>query len=85
LNSLSSGYRYEGEIADYRAHGKGTLFKIVDDADMPVAILTGNFENGILQTVIHESTSRKHSRQQLAEQLGSIEAATHVTTSASTR
>ncbi len=85
LNGLSSGYRYEGEIVDYRAHGKGAVFKMVDDTEMPVELLTGNFENGTLQTVIHESAGRKHSRQQLAEQLGSIEAATRVTVSASTR
>src|SRR5258708_3606356 len=85
LNGLSSGYRYEGEIVDYRAQGKGAVFKMVDDAEMPVESLTGNFENGILQTVIHESAGHKHSRQQLAEQLGSIEAANHVTASASTR
>ena len=85
LNGLSSGYRYEGEIVDYRAHGKGAVFKMVDDTEMPVELLTGNFENGMLQTVIHESAGRKHSRQQLAEQLGSIEAATRVPASASTR
>ena len=85
LNGLSSGYRYEGEIVDYRAQGKGTVFKIVDDAGMPAEILAGNFESGILQAVIRESARRKHLRQQLAEQLGSIEAANHVTTSASTR
>jgi len=85
LNGLSRGYRYEGEIVDYRGHGKGAVFKMVDDTEMPVELLTGNFENGTLQTVIHESSGRKHSRQQLAEQLGSIEAATRVPASASTR
>src|SRR5258708_11371163 len=77
LNSLSGGYRYDGEIVDYRAQGKGTLFKIADDAESPVEILAGNFENGILQTVIRESVRRKRSRQQVAEQLGSIEAVKH--------
>jgi hypothetical protein len=85
LNGLSGGYRYEGEIVDYRAQGKGAVFKVIDDADMPVEILAGTFEDGILQTVIRESSGRKHSRHQLAEQLGSVEAATHVTTFASTR
>jgi len=85
LNGLWSGYRYEGEIVDYRAQGRGTLFKIVDDAEMPVEILAGNFEKGILKTVNRESAPRKYSRQRLAELLGSIQAPSYVTTSASTR
>lgn len=71
LNGLRSGYRYEGEIVDYRAQGKGTLFKAVDNTET-----AGTFENGILQTDIRESTRRRHSRQQLADELGLIEAAT---------
>ncbi len=76
LNGLRSGYRYEGEIVDYRAHGHGTLFKIVEGTDKPVEVVTGKFENGILQALIRESSRRKHASRQLAQELGLVEAAT---------
>jgi hypothetical protein len=88
LNGLRHGYRYEGEIVDYRAHGKGTLFKIAESGDKPVEAMGGKFENGILQTLqtfIRESQHRKHSSQQLADEIGLIEATSHATSSTSTR
>jgi hypothetical protein len=72
LTTLRSGYRYEGEIVDYRAHGEGTLFRMANDPTARVGIVSGKFEYGVLQT---------HTRHQLAEELGLIEVTRHVTSS----
>ena len=85
LNGLRGGYQYKGDVVDYRAHGKGKLFKIVERQDKPVEPLTGKFENGILQTFILESQRRRHSSQQLAEDVGLIEATSHSAVPASTQ
>jgi hypothetical protein len=85
LNGLKNGYRYEGEIVDYRAHGKGTLYRIADRSDTPIQTTAGKFENGTLQTFIRESQRRNRSAQQLADELGLIQATSHATGSASTR
>jgi len=76
LKALRSGYRYEGEIVDYRAHGKGTLFRMANDTPARVLIVSGKFEYGVLQ---------KHTRHQLAEELGLVEVTTHVTSPPFTR
>jgi hypothetical protein len=76
LTTLRSGYRYEGEIVDYRAHGEGTLFRMANDTAARVGIVSGKFEYGVLQT---------HTRHQLAEELGLIEVTRHVTSLTFTR
>jgi len=76
LKAQRSGYHYEGEIVDYRAHGKGTLFRIANDTAARVAIVSGKFEYGVLQT---------HTRHQLAEEVGLIEVRGHVTSPPFTR
>ena len=76
LKALRSGYRYEGEIVDYREHGTGTLFRMTNDTAARVGIVSGKFEYGVLQT---------HTRHQLAEELGLIEVTSHVTSPPFTR
>lgn len=49
LNGIDGGFRYEGGIVDYRAHGRGTLWRIrnawgVERAD---PVITAAFEDGV--------------------------------------
>ena len=53
LNGLDGGYRYEGQIVDGKAHGKGTLarVRITEDGEPTAPVLAGRFAGGVLQKV----------------------------------
>lgn len=54
---LASGYRYNGAVIDYKAHGAGTLLTT------DTAVLTGRFESGELKALVRDHTpNRAYSR-----------------------
>ena len=56
LNSLPGGFRYEGDVLDFQAHGIGALSKLLDTGWEPV--LKGRFERGRAVKVIRDFGSR---------------------------
>jgi hypothetical protein len=73
---LASGYRYEGAIINYKAHGAGRLLSATD-----TPVLTGRFESGELKALLRDHTpDRAYSRhrntmaERVAAEFGRIEA-----------
>lgn len=52
---LDSEQRYEGAIIDFKASGRGTIAAVrsIDETETSEPVLTGRFENGVLQQVLH--------------------------------
>jgi hypothetical protein len=56
--NLASGYRYQGAILNYKAHGDGTILTATD-----TRVLTGKFESGELKVLVRDHTpDRTYSR-----------------------
>jgi hypothetical protein len=73
--NLASGYRYEGTIVNYRAHGAGTIMTATD-----APVLTGKFESGELKTLVRDRTPnlvysghRRTAAARVATEFGPIE------------
>ena len=55
ITDVEGGFRYEGSIRNYQAHGAGIL-SVADDAGGWKPILSGAFENGELVTLTRDFT-----------------------------